>query len=235
MLHHELKARHDRARDPNKGYSMGAHTRVVKSGNDYAIRYHDTNVVTVAPDGTTTLNSGGWRSKTTKERIADYAEGVHIWQTKGVWYVSTVRGTAVFADGMQIAPDGVITGGLDVSELMKQEALAKAIKKYAKEYSRRLHAGLIGKPSNGDCWGCLMGIKHTDHIQHHIEEGYYVPSLVLRAVEAFGACKITRHNVAYYLKLDGFENNSPFPYAHSEREIATYIKRFCLKECGLTY
>jgi hypothetical protein len=57
----------------------------------YAVRLHDTDVVTLHPDGSQTLNSGGWRTVTTKDRINAYSIA-GVWSERGEWKVSTEKG-----------------------------------------------------------------------------------------------------------------------------------------------
>jgi hypothetical protein len=56
------------------------------------VTYHDTPVVTVDADGTVTLNSGGWRSATTKTRINQAARQLNlrfsVHQRDFQWFVS---------------------------------------------------------------------------------------------------------------------------------------------------
>ena len=56
------------------------------------VTYHKTPVVTVDPDGTVTLNSGGWRSATTKTRINQAARQFNlrfsVHQRDFQWFVS---------------------------------------------------------------------------------------------------------------------------------------------------
>lgn len=45
-----------------------------------AVRYHETNVITIHPDNTYTLNTGGWCTATTKRRMMDLCPAVRfIW------------------------------------------------------------------------------------------------------------------------------------------------------------
>lgn len=86
----------------------------------YALRYHATDVVIAHPDGSVTLNSGGFNvpriyngrrpvpSPTTLERISRYLpESYGIYQSKNKWWISTPTGdTLEFKDGMAInTPD----------------------------------------------------------------------------------------------------------------------------------
>ena len=64
-----------------------------------SILYHGTSVVLHHPDGTTTVNTGGWSTTTTKKRINDFCHAT-VWQKDGVWYIQTSGTDAVqFKDG----------------------------------------------------------------------------------------------------------------------------------------
>ena len=75
-------------------------------GIDYdAIRFHDTDILTFKADNVT-LNSGGWLTKTTKDRLNEYLpSGVYIQQKDFKWYVIDSRDNTKkdFYDGMIIA------------------------------------------------------------------------------------------------------------------------------------
>lgn len=51
-----------------------------------AIELHGTNVVVIYPDDSVMLNSGGWRTVTTKKRINQYSP-VKVYQKKHEWYL----------------------------------------------------------------------------------------------------------------------------------------------------
>lgn len=65
------------------------------------VRLHRTHVVTIHADGSYRLNSGGWRTVTTKSRINDFAP-VRLSQRRGEWYVEHGGGEVLFRDGMEI-------------------------------------------------------------------------------------------------------------------------------------
>ena len=71
------------------------------------IRYQDTDVVIFKADGTIVLNSGGWRTATTKSRInaAINAYGWYLYQEKGEWYIQNKNSDAryTFTDGMEVS------------------------------------------------------------------------------------------------------------------------------------
>lgn len=56
------------------------------SENAIDVVYHSTAVVTIHPNGSYTLRSGGYKSATTKSRINAYS-CARVWQHKHVWYV----------------------------------------------------------------------------------------------------------------------------------------------------
>lgn len=82
------QARYMSAKDKRKGKpTPDVNTRIVYVNEDtYAIQYHQTKVVLIHRDGTYTLNSGGYRTPTTKKRINDYSP-VKVFQKKHEWYI----------------------------------------------------------------------------------------------------------------------------------------------------
>jgi hypothetical protein len=94
-----------KARDAYRGYRLPGRegrTRLVERENGIAIRYTETDVVTIHPDDSVTLNSGGWNSKTTRDRM-EYAEPVNVFTDGGVTYV-TPKDTYVWAKGKDQSP-----------------------------------------------------------------------------------------------------------------------------------
>jgi hypothetical protein len=48
------------------------YARILSDGS-VAIRYHETDVVTIHPDDTATLRTGGWKTYTTRARMDEYS------------------------------------------------------------------------------------------------------------------------------------------------------------------
>lgn len=183
----------------------------------FAVKLHHTNVVTFYSDGSIVLDSGGWKTVTTKQRMNEAIRDYHsdnswtVWSDRGVWYVSTGNWSAgtnkqwAYEDGIILHPNGTVTGeGEDPKAQIKLRKRAKA---YAKAYVDHLYSGKMPAPGNGDCFGCLMvpvdkgagphaGMAGPDHMLSHLEEGYYVPSLVLRALDRFGGSMAAKHDLA---------------------------------------
>ena len=75
------------ARNRYNGRPLGERaTRMYDRGTHFAIRYHNTDVVCIYPDGWE-LNSGGYHSVTTKKRINDYSP-TYVYQRNWIWYVA---------------------------------------------------------------------------------------------------------------------------------------------------
>ena len=72
----------------------GRATSVYKKGAWFCVKYHNTEVVKFTPK-TIVLNTGGWKSNTTKTRMNQASNqfnlGYNVFQTKGKWYVRFKR------------------------------------------------------------------------------------------------------------------------------------------------
>lgn len=68
---------------------------------EIAIKYHCTRVVTYWPNGRIVLNSGGFRTVTTKRRMCEHTPAT-IYQSSRVWYVRLNGETICFTDQMSI-------------------------------------------------------------------------------------------------------------------------------------
>lgn len=81
------------ARFPERGKPLQNNTRLYRYGEDtLAVRLHNTDVVTLDrmddQNVAVTLDTGGWRTVTTKSRMNEWAPGrVMITQHNYVWYV----------------------------------------------------------------------------------------------------------------------------------------------------
>lgn len=80
---------------------VGNNTYLMRIDDDtIALKLHYTNVVTYKADGCFRLNSGGWRTVTTKERMNRWTpSGFSIYQKKWNWYITTPEGTFPYEDG----------------------------------------------------------------------------------------------------------------------------------------
>jgi len=229
-----------KARNPEAGKPIANNTRLYRrDGGNIAVRLHNTDIIIYRPDGAVSLNTGGWYTVTTKARINEYAPGC-VYSDKGTWYYSpsgarwSASDAVPFQDGITIYPDGTVTGAGPEPDHAAMRRLKRAVKKYAADYVAALYAGKIPAPSNGDCWGCLMvaadgshPMGGRDHILSHIEDKYYVPSLVVNAAERFGASVAMKHDIAACF---AGETDKVFPGETLREVLARMVYRWCLEE-----
>ncbi len=166
------------------------------SDGSYGIRLHVTQVIKFYPDKTV-FDSGGYRTVTTKARINEFS-CIGLWQEKGIWYCSvnncyTKTERVVFTDGIEFDGKKFTKCGDDPKAMQK---LRKQAAKYAKDFTKALFNGGVPAPSAGDCFYCSMKEvnskkplcevnNNTSHLLNHFEENYFVPSLLVNAIEMF--------------------------------------------------
>jgi hypothetical protein len=71
----------------------------IQADDSVAIELHGTNVVVIYPDDSVMLNSGGWRTVTTKKRINQYSP-IKVYQKNHEWYL---QDGAEFEDRMVVS------------------------------------------------------------------------------------------------------------------------------------
>jgi hypothetical protein len=170
-------------------------TYLERRDDDIAVRLHDTDVVVWHPDGSVTLDTGGWYTVTTKDRMNGYCPA-RVWSNRGRWMVTWGGRDVPFADGITLHPDGRITGVPDADEVAEQDRrnaeTVKAIKGFVKAITpeRIIEAW---EHSGGDCWGCMFVAEDGSYpvtggtcLADHVEEGYFHAHLALRAIKARG-------------------------------------------------
>lgn len=86
------------------------------------ITHHSTNIATLYPDGSVTVNTGGWRTPTTKVRLnAFIPQRYTIYADKGIWKImcrsnvtlsdgttGTDYSHCTYQDGATLRPDGTV-------------------------------------------------------------------------------------------------------------------------------
>lgn len=71
---------------------LGNNTYLVRDDDDLSVRLHETNVVTYHADGSITLRTGGWFSRTTKDRMNTHLPSdLSVQSKKGDWFVVNLR------------------------------------------------------------------------------------------------------------------------------------------------
>lgn len=170
------------------------------------VKYHGNEIVNFYPN-CTSFSSCGWKTSTTKERINWFLpEGFRLWQDKSTWYIGKHNfGTFGFMDGLTIDSDGNVYNYAAENESQAIKAQIKTIKTYVNGFVSALLAGEVESPSGGDCWDCVMKtedgrtlgeFRQSDHIQSHIEESYYVPSMLINAFKFRDASMLAKGTIA---------------------------------------
>lgn len=215
-----------KARDKEKGKKLQySNTLLKKDGDKFLIRLYDTEIISITPQNVLTLDSGGYKTNTTKYRINELTNA-DISQAKKVWYV---KGGTEFFDGIQIDLKGNVLNPIPeiIKESLanKRKLLDKLITKYCDGFQKIVKAGELQVPGNGDCWYCVMvtnkGIclgdatENDKHIIEHLREQYFVPALLYNAIKIKGyydaACiyymiqttknnKLARQTLRYYFR-----------------------------------
>ena len=91
---------------------LGHNTTVERLGEfEVGIKYHSTFIIRIDATDFITLNTGGWETSTTKERLNQFlrCRNVYIQQKKGDWIIHGPNDTLPYVNGMQILPTGQIT------------------------------------------------------------------------------------------------------------------------------
>lgn len=161
-----------------------------------ALKYHDTNVFIVYPNNKMILNTDGWLTPTTRARINNMLPSrYYLYQNNSTWYLSDSAENVsyYYKDGLTISPEGkVFARKFDEAIEKRKKAWVRKVNAYAKEMVERAFSRKLRRPTNGDCWYCLMKDKDgktmgdmsgSNHIEQHIKERYFVPSLFWNAMQ----------------------------------------------------
>jgi len=140
-------------------------------------------------EGQIMLNSGGYKTQTTKSRMNDYIPaGWYIYQEKGKWFISTGEGEhATFYDGIVLNLNGtipVITLDNAARYESQDDKVLKQIKAYCDKVQELIDNDALPQPDGGDCWLCRM--PDPTCIQSHLEELYVHGTLIVNAYRAAG-------------------------------------------------
>lgn len=104
----------------NRPAGTGRSTRIVRNsgvpGDSIHLKLHDTYIITWYADGRIVLNSGGWRTVTTKSRINEFLGRESSWgifQKNFEWFLSCSDASnpiqiLPFEDGVTIYPNGEV-------------------------------------------------------------------------------------------------------------------------------
>lgn len=209
-LNHKQKTKKIMANNRNKTSLLSGCTKEVKASKfldrntlriqyadgSIAVRLHDTDIITKDVDGNIILDSGGWRTKTTKERMERYGD-LRIWQEKGIWMIGCkdLNGENThteFYDGIKFSTDLTLLSGEKLSDMSMIEKTKKQISKFVSLITREN----LPVPDAGDCWFCSLRTEDgktmgeiandVEHLKQHINEKYMHGSLLVNAMRERG-------------------------------------------------
>ena len=183
MNYTEAKTLLSRGRNGRRKVGNNTYLHAVDDG--IAVQLHATNVVIIHPDNTYTLNTGGWYTVTTKARINDFSPA-RVYSDKGIWYVDDVP----FQNNMKVDSNGKPTEPITdaTNYAANKRRLDRMVSTYISGFSYHCFENGLQPPSGGDCWGCHFTSETSndpmglDHLLQHMEENYYVPSLLWNAI-----------------------------------------------------
>lgn len=135
----------------------------------------------------------------------------------------------------------------------RKHKFRKRVNKYAKDFIDRLYDGKIPMPSAGDCMYCGMREVGTNkpmgelsrtpasgvpsrpasqcanHIESHVKERYFVPSLLVNALEWRGS-QVMKWTVGALMRG---EDAPAMGGDYVRKEITDCVRRYCYREMGM--
>lgn len=181
------------------------------------VRLHETDILTFRPN-MITLNTGGYNTKTTRERMNDALRPfkIQVFTHKGIIHARTEFGTFKFKDELTIDLKRKKVTGAMTDEAAKK--LDKAISAYLAKYKKTGIPKLIEK-SAGDPWVFpdKYGKIDAHIVKDWIKTGYVHMRMVGLALEFAGL-----RDPAMYIRLTGAKWD-----AMMTRRVRRYV-RACL-------
>lgn len=185
---------------------LANNTYLQKRENSIAIKLHNTDIITFNPDNSFILNTNGWKTVTSKDRINTYLPiNFRLIQEKSIWYLCNNGNKYYYEDNMLINSNEEIDKKLLFNGKREKEnnKLKNKIKTYCKNYIQAFKNGKVKKPSNGDCFYCAMhtvddnkplgeALNSSSHILSHFKEKYYVPSLLMNSIKDYDISPIAK-------------------------------------------
>ena len=193
------------------------------------IRLHDTNVLSFLGNRIV-LNSGGWKTHTTKDRLNTFLpQPFKVYSDKGIWYLySNGIDPVPFFDGMAIRNGKILNVRKGVSEMKAQQRTKKLIRRYCNAIKE---LDVLPEPNAGDCFYCHMievktkkplgeVIRDKDHLFMHLKELYVHGSLLWNAITDAGYS-----NPGFIFQMSRKEDK--------HRDVTLAVRRYFKRQLGL--
>jgi hypothetical protein len=181
------------------------------------VRLHDTDVVTIAPDGSITLDSGGWRTVTTKDRMnLALPSSWCVYSNRG-WFVRTPKGEFPYSDGAQFKADGTPAHLARLERDAKQVAKDKAlVAKFLKKAREKGWADPAGDP-----W--VFSQPDRSVMMDWLRSGYFTARLCALAFEG----QFSPLGVDMHLRKMASQGGKPDNYLSGK------IRKYIYKSLGI--
>lgn len=207
----------------------------VTTDNVRRVRLHDTDVAAFYPDGRIEINTGGWNTMTTRDRINGALAGTafSVYTHSGQLYVSRDGGKFPMTQRAVLYPNGKVETDIESGEALGYES----VRRYVESYMRKLRESGIPEDFSGDPWvspnaethkyprelvlmwiGASPEMHMQDDEQH---EPYVFATLIYHALAQSG---LTDQGIAYYVQ--NFNNGN----ANARRLVCGKVRRY-LRAC----
>lgn len=217
------------------------------------IKLHDSDIIELLPDSIM-LDSCGFKTSTTKDRLNKALSPckMSIYQDKFIWYIAAwgdYGNKNIYQDNMTIKfnPDNYevlkIDGLGNMDDIKRINQLKRRIDKYSDKFIKALFNNEVEKPSNGDCFYCLMrevnssipiGELNNDnsHIESHMEEDYFVPSLLMRSIEIFSVSLMAK-SILYSLWYESDNDKLAWGEDITKDQLKSSLKRYIRRQFNI--
>lgn len=224
----------DRVKICNNTYLIILEKHISGCAKLIGLLYHKIYVVEFDVSGLT-LNTGGWSTVTTKDRIniglAMAKIPLRIYQEQNVWKVwNNIKREVVsmFSDNMFIDWEGNIPYDTkaDNSKALNREwsKMRYRIKKYVDKFIKECLDGNIPEPSTGDCLYCQTDQSDYTCLISHISESYFVPSLLVNSIAA------SNGNIGFLIGILLYDSNGEWkPASYSTDMLKEHLTKYMYK------
>jgi len=177
----------------------------------YIIRFHQTNIVNKKPNGNIVLNTDGWRTLTTKERINWFLpHGIHLYQENFKWflYIETDNGNKIqpFYDGIEITPTGeIVNPKVTIKQFKEQLKLSDQLNKLIKQYAKQITENNLEQIMQTSCPKCQTVLYYNpnkeeirQHLLEHLRTNTFSTEILEQALISAG---YQSYQIVYHVKL----------------------------------
>lgn len=214
-----------------------------------AVEFNKRKLITLKPDGTHIIDTGGWRSPDVRSKIelAIRKFGLTITQQNGIWYIAHVdltnRDRYIFADGMSIK-DGEVKGAdLDTDYTRVSR---KLIDKYVSNWAKTWIKGDLPPPNPSDpytFYGVVADKKEPNLAEmrqqtfEYLDSEYYFGSMIMVAIKDVGGHETTKIDLIGKFHIQDWLRNGTMPPSKllngSSVALQSLLKKFLYKLHGI--